>query len=193
MIAIDGSQEVGHEAQGHADDARRRRRHDDDLQARQGPGGPAPPAREPPGRSSGKKPSRPVTAAIMGAGGRGRVYAAYAKAFPEELRIVGVAEPIPYRNAFLAEAHAIPPERRWPTWERAFDGPKFCDAIIVTTPDRLHYGPAMAALDQGYDLLLEKAIAQSWPQCRDILDRAAARAGASSASATSCATRPTSG
>ena len=119
-----------------------------------------------------KKPSRPVTAAIMGAGGRGRVYAAYAKAFPEELEIVGVAEPIPYRNAFLAEAHGIPPERRWPTWERAFDGPKFCDAIIVTTPDHLHYGPAMAALDRGYDLLLEKAIAQSWPQCRDILDRA---------------------
>ena len=122
-----------------------------------------------------KKPGRPVTAAVMGAGGRGRVYAAYAKAFPDELKIVGVAEPIPYRNAFLAEGHGIPPERRWPTWERAFDGPKFCDAIIVTTPDRLHYGPAMAALEKGYDLLLEKAIAQSWSQCRDILDLATAR------------------
>lgn len=122
-----------------------------------------------------KKPSRPVTAAVMGAGGRGRVYAAYAKAFPDEFKIVGVAEPIPYRNAFLAEGHGIPAERRWPTWERAFDGPKFCDAIIVTTPDRLHYGPAMAALEKGYDLLLEKAIAQSWAQCRDILDLATAR------------------
>jgi predicted dehydrogenase len=115
------------------------------------------------------KPGRPVTAAIMGAGGRGRTYAGYAQAFPEELKIVGVAEPIPNRNEFLAKGHGIPPARRWDTWERAFEVPKFCDAIIITTPDHLHYGPAMAALKMGYHLLLEKAIAQSWTQCNDIL------------------------
>jgi predicted dehydrogenase len=116
-----------------------------------------------------RKPAKPVTAAVMGAGGRGRVYAAYAQAFPEELKIVGVAEPIPYRNEFLAGRHGVPAARRWDTWERAFEIPRFCDAIIITTPDHLHYGPAMAALDKGYHLLLEKAIAQSWAECRDIL------------------------
>ncbi len=115
-----------------------------------------------------KTPERPVTAAIMGAGNRGRMYARYASEHPQELKIVGVAEPIPFRNEKIATAHGIPPERRWDTWERAFDGPRFCDAIIISTPDRLHYGPAMAALPLGYDLLLEKAIAQSWSQCRDI-------------------------
>jgi len=115
------------------------------------------------------KPGRPVTAAVMGAGGRGRTYAGYAQEFPEELKIVGVAEPIPNRNEFLAKNHGIPAERRWDTWERAFEVPKFCDAIIITTPDHLHYGPAMAALEMGYHLLLEKAIAQSWDQCNDIL------------------------
>ena len=35
----------------------------------------------------------------------------------------------------------------------------------------------MAALERGYDLLLEKAIAQSWAQCSDIL-RPDAGAGA---------------
>jgi len=116
-----------------------------------------------------KRPKRPVTAAVMGAGARGNVYAGYARKFPEELQIVGVAEPIPYRNESMAKAHGIPEARRWPTWERAFDGPKFCEAIIITTPDRLHFGPAMAALARGYDLLLEKAIAQTWAQCGDIL------------------------
>jgi len=116
-----------------------------------------------------RKPGRPVTAAIMGAGGRGRTYAAYAQAFPDELKIVGVAEPIPFRNDYLAGIHGIPAARRWDTWERAFEIPKFCDAIIITTPDHLHYGPALAALDKGYHLLLEKAIAQSWAECRDIL------------------------
>ncbi len=124
-----------------------------------------------------RKPGRPVTAAVMGAGQRGRVYAQYAAAFPEELKIVGVAEPVPSRRAFMAQGHGIPVDRIWDTWERAFERPRFCDAIIITTPDHLHYGPAMAALDKGYDLLLEKAIAQSWPQCKDILD-AARRKGA---------------
>ena len=119
-----------------------------------------------------ERPSRPVTAAIMGAGGRGRGYASYAAEFPDQLKIVGVAEPIPHRNEDMATAHLIPAERRWDTWERAFDGPRFCDAIIITTPDHLHYGPAMAALERGYDLLLEKTIAQSWSQCREIFTRA---------------------
>jgi hypothetical protein len=101
------------------------------------------------------RPGRPVTAAIMGAGGRGRTYASYAAQRPEELKIVGVAEPIPHRNQSMAAAHGIPAERRWDTWERAFEGPRFCDAIIVTTPDHLHHGPAVAALERGYDLLLE--------------------------------------
>lgn len=118
-----------------------------------------------------KKPGRPVTAAIMGAGARGNGYAAYAAAHPDELKIVGVAEPIPHRNQSMAEAHGIPSEHRWDTWERAFEVPRFCDAVIITTPDHLHYGPAMAALGHRYDLLLEKAIAQSWSQCRDILVR----------------------
>lgn len=128
-----------------------------------------------PGGTRWRKPARPVTAAIVGAGSRGRLYASYARQHPEELEIVGVAEPIAHRNASMAEAHAIPAERRFGTWERAFDGPRFCDAIVVTTPDHLHYGPAMAALAKGYDLLLEKAIAQTWAQCRDILSRARER------------------
>lgn len=44
--------------------------------------------------------------------------------------------------------------------------------MVITTPDHLHYGPAMAGLKKGYHLLLEKAIAQTWSQCNDILDLA---------------------
>ncbi|MCJ7681631.1 MAG: Gfo/Idh/MocA family oxidoreductase [Candidatus Aminicenantes bacterium] len=116
-----------------------------------------------------KKPAKPLTAAVLGAGNRGHVYAGYALKYPEELNIVGVAEPIPWRRERFAAEHHIPAERQWTTWERAFDGSRFCDAMIITTWDRLHYGAAMAALEKGYHLILEKAIAQSWDQCRDIL------------------------
>lgn len=118
-----------------------------------------------------KKPDRPVTAIVIGAGGRGNAYASYARN-ADEWKIVGVAEPIRYRNDAMGNAHGIPAAHRFSTWQHVFDQPKFADVCVITTPDHLHFGPAMAALEAGYDLLLEKAIAQSWAQCRDILQLA---------------------
>lgn len=123
-----------------------------------------------------RQPAQPVTAVVIGAGGRGNVYARYGLMAPGELKVVGVAEPIRHRNESLAQAHGIPDTHRFATWQHIFDRPKFADTCLVTTPDHLHYGPAMAALELGYDLLIEKAIAQSWEQCRDIL-RLARRRG----------------
>ena len=44
-----------------------------------------------------KRLSRPVTAITLGAGSRGNVYGNYAVNYPEQLDIIGVAEPIPIR------------------------------------------------------------------------------------------------
>ena len=118
------------------------------------------------------KPDRPLTAAVMGAGNRGNVYGGYGLKFPDERKIVGVAEPIPWRRERFAEKYGIPEERRWTTWEHAFEVPKFCDVMIITTPDHLHYGPAIAAMEKDYHMILEKPIAQTWKQCKHILDLA---------------------
>lgn len=83
--------------------------------------------------------------------------------------MVGVAEPIPYRRERISKAFNIPKEKQFVTWEHVFEVPKFADALFITTPDELHYGPAMAGLKAGYDLLLEKVIAQTWTECNDIL------------------------
>jgi predicted dehydrogenase len=117
-------------------------------------------------------PSRKITAITLGAGSRGNVYGDYAVKYPADLDIVGVAEPIPLRNERYAQKHNIPAANRFTSWEHVFRRPKFADAVIITTPDDLHYGPAMQALAMGYDLLLEKPIAQSWAQCNDILQQA---------------------
>lgn len=116
-----------------------------------------------------KDPDKPVTAVVMGAGNRGNVYSGYSTKFPKELKIVGVAEPIEIRRKKFAEKYGIPKEHQWTTWEHAMQVPKFADVMIITTPDHLHYGPAMAALNLGYDLQLEKPIAQTWKECNDIL------------------------
>ena len=118
-------------------------------------------------------PARPVTAVTLGAGNRGNVYGGFAAAYPDQLKIVGVAEPNPVRHRRYRERHAIPAEHAFPTWEHVFERPKFADAVIVSTPDALHHGPCMRALAMGYDVLLEKPIAPTERECREIL--AAAR------------------
>ncbi|WEK34574.1 MAG: Gfo/Idh/MocA family oxidoreductase [Candidatus Pseudobacter hemicellulosilyticus] len=116
-----------------------------------------------------KPMAKPVTAITLGAGSRGNVYGNYAARYTDQLDIVGVAEPIPLRNERYAAKHKIDPANRFDTWERVFERPKFADAIIITTPDNLHYGPCMKALAMGYDILLEKPIAPTEKECRDIL------------------------
>lgn len=114
------------------------------------------------------KQDRPVTAITLGAGARGNVYGGYALEYPNELDIIGVAEPIPYRNDKYAKKHNIEENNRFKTWEDVFKRPKFADAVIITTPDALHYEPCMQALKLGYDVLLEKPVAQTIQQCKDI-------------------------
>jgi len=111
----------------------------------------------------------PITAIVVGAGGRGNTYGNYALEYANELDIVGVAEPISIRNSRFSKKHAIENENRFTTWEHVFEQPKFADAIIITTPDQLHYGPCMKALEMGYHVLLEKPISPSEQECRDIL------------------------
>ena len=116
------------------------------------------------------KLKKPITAITCGAGARGNVYGNYAVEYPDQLKIVGVAEPIPLRIKRYSTKHVILGENQFVTWEHVFQRPKFADAIIVTTPDALHYGPCMEALKLGYDVLLEKPISPSEQECRDILE-----------------------
>ncbi|MBP6004098.1 MAG: Gfo/Idh/MocA family oxidoreductase [Pyrinomonadaceae bacterium] len=115
---------------------------------------------------------KPITAITLGAGARGNVYGNYAVQYPNNLDIVGVAEPIKLRNERYTKKHNIDEKNRFDTWERVFERPKFADAIIITTPDNLHYAPCMKALEMGYDILLEKPISPSERECRDILQLA---------------------
>ena len=93
-----------------------------------------------------KRLAKPVTAITLGAGARGNVYGDYGIEYPEQLKIVGVAEPNPVRNDRYAAKHSIPPSNCFINWQDVFKRPKFADAIIISTPDQLHYEPCMEAL-----------------------------------------------
>ena len=98
-----------------------------------------------------------VTAILLGAGQRGAdVYAEYALQFPNELKIIAVAEPRKDRREAFAQLHNIPAENVTDTWEPLLEREKFADCVLVCTQDRMHFDPVMIALEKGYDVLCEK-------------------------------------
>lgn len=119
-----------------------------------------------------KKIARPVTAILIGAGHRGSIYASYAQKHPDELNIVAVADPNEKRRKKIAEIHRIPEENCFSDFNEVFVRDKFADGVIIATPDHMHTQPCLAALDRNYDILLEKPIAPTEEECRQILQRA---------------------
>jgi predicted dehydrogenase len=117
-----------------------------------------------------------VSIAVVGAGNRGQTYADLAAA-DGRAQVVAVADPDCARREELADRHAVSADRRFDGWEALVSGPRIADVVVVATQDRCHYEPAVALLDRGYHLLLEKPLATAPEQCDDIVE-AAERAGA---------------
>ncbi len=114
----------------------------------------------------------PVTLIVIGAGSRGATYAGYAAQHPEQVRIVGVADPREFYRQQLASQHNIPPEHVFTDWREAAAQPRFADGVIISTPDQVHVEPAIAFAGLGYHLLLEKPMALNAADCRRIVDAA---------------------
>ena len=119
----------------------------------------------------GCETSRPITVAVMGAGSRGKVYASYAARYPNAMKVVAVSDINEFRRNSMAERYGVAPERRFGDFREMLAAGKLADAMVIALPDNLHYEPAMAAMAQGYDLLLEKPMAQTEEECRDLLKR----------------------
>lgn len=112
---------------------------------------------------------------VIGAGCRGRGYTDIMKQMPEKFEVVGVAEPVDDVREYIMNTHGIPKENAFVTWEHILDRPKFADVAIISTMDRMHYGPAMKAIELGYDLLLEKPVSPEPSECAEILKAAKAK------------------
>ena len=115
----------------------------------------------------------PVTVIVIGCGNRGTVYARYAEKFPQGMKVVGVADMQEERRNYMGDKYGVAPEMRFADFHDVFASKKkLADAVIIATPDNLHYEPAMMALNVGYDLLLEKPVAPTEKECKAIRDLA---------------------
>ena len=109
-----------------------------------------------------------VSFIVLGAGSRGYTYARYALSNPDKMEVVGVAEPVDARRNGFREWFSIPDENIATDWRPLMERPRFADAVIIATPDRVHYEPAMMAIEKGYHLLLEKPMAVTPEECLNI-------------------------
>lgn len=109
--------------------------------------------------------------AVIGAGQRGMVYASYA--YEEgKAEIAAVVEPIEEKREIARQKFRVPKERCFADSEDFWKAGKLADAVIIATQDQDHYRQAIAAIDAGYDILLEKPVSPSAQECLDIQKRA---------------------
>ncbi len=99
---------------------------------------------------------------MVGAGQRGHfAYGAYALDHPKEIRFAAVVESHAERRSRFAQAHGIPSERQFRSWEDLYARGSIAQALVNCTLDRMHLDSTLPALEQGYEVLLEKPMANT--------------------------------
>ena len=65
----------------------------------------------------------------------------------------------------FARAHDIPDELCFQSWEELMDRQQLAPVLVNSSSDAVHFPSTMAALESGYDVLLEKPIATTLADC----------------------------
>jgi predicted dehydrogenase len=95
----------------------------------------------------------------VGCGSRTTTYMTLAALMPERYEIVGVADPISWKVERIAQLSGSAGFRKFASADQLLAADKFADVVIIATQDSYHVEPCLAALEKGYDVVLEKPIA----------------------------------
>lgn len=110
---------------------------------------------------------------VAGLGNRGLdTYLSELKKYPEEVEIVGIADPLVDRLEKGRKLYNIDEKMCFKTAEEMFSNRIDADIAIIATPDRLHVKQSIMALENGYDILLEKPISPDIDECKKITELA---------------------
>jgi len=108
----------------------------------------------------------------VGAGSRGTTYTTEMLKMPEKYKLVGMADPMSEKRRKYMREFGLAEEQCFADWREILAKPKMADVAIIATVDNMHYEPAMRAIELGYDLLLEKPVANTERECIDIANAA---------------------
>ena len=105
--------------------------------------------------------------AVIGVGNRA---GKYMSCLAPEAEVAFLVDPNPVRLAQAAQEYGVPREACFLDAESFFARRRDVDGVILTTPDRLHYAQALAALRAGYPVLLEKPATTSLKEFDSLLE-----------------------
>lgn len=112
---------------------------------------------------------------LIGAGNRGTTYTDIMAENPDKYEVVAVAEPIVSRREEIRKKHNINTELCFDDWHPLFEKGKIADMAVIATMDQQHFEPTIAAIELGYDILLEKPVSPDPRECHIISQKAEAK------------------
>lgn len=112
--------------------------------------------------------------ALIGAGARGFLYTQYLHNVLG-IEIAAVADPDKQSLALARDCFKVPKSMCYMDGLDLIDSPVEIDALIIASQDKAHYSQTMAALDKGWDIILEKPISPNLKECFDICEKAEAK------------------
>ncbi len=108
-----------------------------------------------------------IKVALIGAGNRGKnVYIKYLKVFADRAELVAVADTDPGKVDEVRREYGLQEAMCFSSGEALLAQPKLADIIFLCTMDHQHYALAVAAIEKGYHLMLEKPISPDWEECK---------------------------
>ena len=105
---------------------------------------------------------------VFGLGARGNIYATFAKNYPEKFELVAIIENDEKRLEYAKTAY--PGVRLFKDYKDFLPEKIAADIVAVATQDNDHKEHAIAMMKAGYDLLLEKPIANNKEDCLAIYE-----------------------
>lgn len=112
--------------------------------------------------------SRTIRVAIVGCGNIGVTHANAFGAI-DEVFLVAVCDTNVERARAIADAHGV--EQVFTSYEKMYDTVEL-DAVSVATDHKSHFAPAMAAIEHGLSVIVEKPIATSLDEAHRLVEAA---------------------
>lgn len=125
-------------------------------------------------QSNGDSPKSPVRAAFIGCGGMARFHLNILLRQPERTQIVALCDPVAENYAAAAALFTangqVPPPHVADLETLLADYGAHLDAVFIITPHALHHSQAVACLEAGLDVLLEKPMVMNAREARDLIE-----------------------
>lgn len=114
--------------------------------------------------------AKQVKVLVAGLGSRWTAYQSFVKRFPDDMKIVGIADMSDKKLEEYGKWYDIPEENRFHDAMEMFGAGIEADGAIICTLDHQHHEQSIAAMRAGYHIILEKPVAIEKDHCREIRD-----------------------